>query len=63
MADEWEALCIGLDLAAQSSNLDEVVHEFSDAIDTFPGYLAELLDDKRHQLLTREAPRRWAKPV
>ena len=63
MADEWEALCIGLDLAAQSRNLDEVCHELSDAIDTFPDCLAKLLEDKRHRLLTRKAPRWWAKPV
>ena len=55
-ANEWEALCLDLDIAVQGQSFDEVRNRLSDAIATYLEDAAVEAEPHRTRLLTRRAP-------
>ena len=54
--DEWEALCVDLDIAAQGETYDEAFDQLKGAIETYVEYVHALPEHEHLKFLTRRSP-------
>ena len=54
--DEWEALCVDLDIAAQGETYDEAFEQLKGAIETYVEYVRALPQHEHLKFLTRRSP-------
>lgn len=54
--DEWEAICLDLDIAVQGESFEEVFASLREAIALYLESVADLPETERHRLLHRPAP-------
>jgi hypothetical protein len=54
--EEWEAICLDLDLAVQGRNMAEVVDSMSKAVEFYVEEAMKLPEPDRARLLNRQAP-------
>lgn len=54
--DQWEAICLDLDIAVQGSCFEEVYHDLGKAITSYLEYVLTLPKEEQAQFLQRTAP-------
>lgn len=54
--DEWVAICIDLNLAAQGDTAEEAIMECSTMIEEYLNYIVDTYPDKLNEYLSRPAP-------
>jgi hypothetical protein len=54
--DQWEAVCLDLDIAVQGKSFQEVYGSLNKAIEDYVHYVVTLPETERDRLLNRTAP-------